>query len=274
MDATLTIEPFGFFTLESLRAGWYMIWRQLVRIVPLIIGAVAVGGALSKLGMAVLGILIMTLGVVAAVIWGAVLVPQLTSRWAEGRYGYSLTAPGSVWWGITWRVWVASLIAAVIFTPPNFVALSLSTAFANGALGMLGQLLATLLGVANFAVTVLATGWAMSRVTASQLSGMPVPSAPFVPEPSVIEPAPVASTVIEPVYAAVSFQARSGRRPHGGGSTGHAAGAGPGFGAGRLRQAVSEVRSVRDRARHGDRLVLPDLRLARVAPPIRSPAAR
>lgn len=206
MDATLTIEPFGFFTLESLRAGWYMIWRQLVRIVPLIIGAVAVGGAFSKLGMAVLGILIMILGVVAAVIWGAVLVPQLTSRWAEGRYGYSLTAPGSVWWGITWRVWVASLIAAVIFTPPNFVALSLSTAFANGALGMLGQLLATLLGVANFAVTVLATGWAMSRVTASQLSGMPVLSAPFVPEPSVIEPAPVASTVIEPVYAAVSFR--------------------------------------------------------------------
>ena len=87
MHASLTIEPFGFFTLESLRAGWYMIWRQLVRIVPLIIGAVAVGGALSKLGMAVLGILIMTLGVVAAVIWGAVLVPKLTSRWAEARYG-------------------------------------------------------------------------------------------------------------------------------------------------------------------------------------------
>jgi hypothetical protein len=206
MDATLTIEPFGFFTLESLRAGWYMIWRQLVRIVPLIIGALAVGGALSKLGMTVLGILIMTVGVVAAVIWGAVLVPQLTSRWAEARYGYSLTSPGSVWWGVTWRVWVASLVAAVIFTPPNFVALSLSTAFANGALGMLGQLLATLLGVANFAVTVLATGWAMSRVTAFQLSGMPVPSAPFVPAPSVIEPVAVAPTVIEPVHAAVSFR--------------------------------------------------------------------
>jgi hypothetical protein len=205
MHATLTIEPFGFFTLDSLRTGWYMIWRQLVRIVPLIIVALALGGALTKLSMTVLGILIMTLGVVAAAIWGAVLVPRLTSQWAEARYGYSLGAPGRVWWGITWRVWVASMVAAVIFTPPNFVALSLSTAFANGALGMLGHLLATLLGVANLAVTIMATGWAMSRVTAFQLAGMPAPSAPFVPAPMVVEPVAVGSTVIEPVHATVSF---------------------------------------------------------------------
>ena len=81
MDAMLTVEPFGFFTLDALRAGWYMVWRQLVRVAPVAAGALVVGGVLGKVGFALVGILIMGLGL-AAVIWGAVLVPQLTSRWA------------------------------------------------------------------------------------------------------------------------------------------------------------------------------------------------
>ena len=30
----LHMEPFGFFSVEALRAGWYLIWRQLVRVLP------------------------------------------------------------------------------------------------------------------------------------------------------------------------------------------------------------------------------------------------
>jgi hypothetical protein len=145
--------------------------------------------------MLLLGTLIMTLGFVAAAIWGAVLVPQLTSRWTQARYGYALSGLFGVWWGITWRIVVAALVAAVIFTPLNFVAVSLSTAFKGSALGGLGQLLTLLLGLANFVITVLATGWAMSKVAEAQLSGMPVVPAPFEPAPIVREPVAVATPV-------------------------------------------------------------------------------
>jgi hypothetical protein len=192
MDAMLTIEPFGFFTLDSLRAGWYLIWRQLVRVLPVVIVAIAVGAVCGKVGMTVLGVLVVALGIVAAAIWAAVLIPRLTSRWAETRYGYALTGLVGVWWGISWRAWLAAMVAAVIFTPPNFVALSLSTAFPHSALGALGQLMAMLLGLGNFAATVLATGWAMSKVTAAQLSGMPVPSPAIDPMPVASPAAPVA----------------------------------------------------------------------------------
>jgi len=216
MDALLTVEPVGFFTLDALRAGWYLIWRQLVRIVPVAVVAGLVGGALTALGMPAVGVIVITLGVAAACIWGLVLVPRLTSRWAETRYRYPLTGHLGVWWGVTWRVVVASLVAAVIFAPPNFVALSLSSAYANSALGMLGHLLTALLGVANSIVTVMATGWAMSRVTAAQLSWLPVApgsldAAPVVSQPLPVAPTPTASSapvaVSQPVALPVSAPA-------------------------------------------------------------------
>jgi hypothetical protein len=197
MDDSLTVEPFGFFTKDALRAGWYLMWRQLVRVVPVGIGATVVGGALGKLGLGVIGVLVMTLGLCAAALWAIVLIPQLASRWAVATHGYPLTGAVRVWWGIAWRVFVASLVAAVILTPPNFVAMSLSTAFANSALGAIGGLLTVLLGIVNFGVSILATGWAMSRVAAMQLSGLPL-----TPAPSMVAPSPV--TLPEPLEVATS----------------------------------------------------------------------
>jgi ribosomal protein L37AE/L43A len=206
MDATLAVEPFGFFTRESLRAGWYLVWRQLVRILPVALGAGMLGGALTAFGMGVVGTLVMTLGFVAAAIWGIVLVPRLASRWAESCYGYGLSGAVGVWWGITWRVVVASLVAAVIFTPPNVVALSLSTAYQGSALGLAGHLLTAGLGLANFVVTIMATGWSMSRVAAAQLEGLPLAAAP----PERVTPRPSPSLV---VATATMATAPAGRAP-------------------------------------------------------------
>jgi hypothetical protein len=191
---SLTVEPFGFFTLDALRAGWYLMWRQLVRVVPVAVGAVVLAALLGKLGLTVLGVLISVLGILVAVVWAIGLVPQLASRWAETSYGYPLNGSGRVWWGIVWRVFVASLIAGVVLTPPNFVALSLQTAFKGSVLGYLGTLLTWLLGLANLGVSLLATGWAMSRVASEQLSGLPLaqPSfaMPSTPEPPLRTEAP------------------------------------------------------------------------------------
>jgi hypothetical protein len=209
---SLTVEPFGFFTLDALRAGWYLMWRQLVRVVPVAIGATIVAAGLAKLGLTVFAILVASLGVIAASIWAIVLVPKLASQWAVERYGYPLTGAGRVWWGIVWRVFVASLVAGVILTPPSFVATSLTASFPASALGQLGKLLTLLLGLANIAVSLLATGWAMSRVAAVQLTGLPVsrvhaePHFPVVERPS-LDTAPAFADAFagaEPVTAASS----------------------------------------------------------------------
>jgi len=218
MDDLLMVEPFGFFTRDALRAGWYLVWRQLVRVIPLAIGALLIGGALGRLGMGIFGVVVVGLGLCAASIWAALLIPRLASQWAVVHYGYPLTGQARVWWAIIWRVTVVSFVAAVILTPPNFVALSLSTAYTGSVLGAFGKLLQTLLALANFAVAVLATGWAMSRVTALQLSGLPVALLPLQPEPFVSEPvtspaedvsfeAPVAVAVSAPLTMPVAVAA-------------------------------------------------------------------
>jgi hypothetical protein len=232
MDDSLTGEPFGFFTKDALRAGWYLVWRQLVRVIPVGIGAVVLGVVLGKLGLGIIGALVMGLGLCAAGIWAAILIPQLASRWAMATYGYPLTGSVRVWWGITWRVLVASLVTAVVLTPPNFVALSLSTSFAGSALGVLGGLLTVLLGLVNFVASILATGWAMSRVAVAQLAGLPLDAAllPAVPTlaaaaPPIAEPLEVArpagvSMLAEPTQpvttaSAVIAPARPARAPAG-----------------------------------------------------------
>jgi len=174
------VEPFGFFTWDSLRAGWYLTWRLLLRVSPiLVVGGIAV--AVLGLNSPLAGFLF-SLGVLAAAVWSIMLVPKLTSRWAAERYGQALEGALSVWWGITWRSMAVSLVAAVIMAVPSVVAVSLRTAYPSSALGLVGSLLTWLLTLVNLAVTVLATGWAMSRVAASQLVGVG-PGADPVPPP-------------------------------------------------------------------------------------------
>ena len=194
------MEPFGFFSLEALRAGWYLIWRQLVRVAPLVAGSVLVGSVLISRGLVGFGVFLIAIGSIVGVVWAAVLIPRLASQWSEATYGYPLTGGGSVWWNITWRSMVASMVAAAVLTPPQMVATSLTVSFKGSALGGLGALLTALLSLANFAVTLLATGWAMSRVALAQsgdfFDRVPAPVSPL--GPTATEP------TVEPVVAAVS----------------------------------------------------------------------
>jgi hypothetical protein len=218
MDDSNTIEPFGFFTLDALRAGWYLVWRLLVR---LAIGGLVLGvlfGLLTALGLAMLGVIVLGLGIAALVIWSIVLLPQITIQWAEQWYGATLTGRVRIWWGVVWRAFVASLVAAVVLTPPNFVAMSLSTAFKDSPLGMLGGALTVLLGLVNFVVSLLADGWAMSKVAVGQIaSGAALVSAvsetaePIAPASPLAEPEPVAA--VEPVAVAAPVAPPPARSP-------------------------------------------------------------
>jgi hypothetical protein len=202
-DDSLTIEPYGFFTREALGAGWYLAWRQLIRVVPLAAGAIAVGAGLGRVGLVVVGLLIMGLGLAAASIWAALLIPRLASQWAVVTYGYPLTSALRVWWAIAWRTSVAALVASVILTPPQFVALSLSTSFPGSALDYFGKLLSLLLNLASFVVALFAMGWAVSRVTSAQLSGLPLAPVGFPPTEPISEPVSAGPVAVD-ARAAVS----------------------------------------------------------------------
>jgi hypothetical protein len=214
-DDANAIEPLGFFTLDALRAGWYLAWRQLVRIALGGVAAGIAGALLAWLGLAALAAIVLGLGVAAVTIWALILVPRLTIQWAEQWYGATLTGQVRIWWGVVWRSFVASLVAAVIFTPPNFVAMSLSTAFGDSLLGLLGGLLLILLSIANCAVTLLATGWAMSKVAVEQIAAgatvapafppLPAPVAAAVAVPAApLEPAPLAEPGLDEAPAPVA----------------------------------------------------------------------
>lgn len=202
------VEPFRFFSWESLGAGWYLTWRLFIRVIPagIIVGVVA---ALFARSGGALGGFLVALGIVAALIWSIMLVPRLTSQWARQRYGQALDGALGVWWGITWRSVVVSLVAAVIMAVPNVVALSLKTAYPHSALGTLGGLLISVMSLINIVVSVLATGWAMSRVAAAQIVGLG-PSPSVTTEPAAVRPAgggtspvevPVVATAPRPVAA-------------------------------------------------------------------------
>jgi len=195
--------PFGFFTVDSLRAGWWLTWRLSVRVVAIFAAAALIGFGLVK---GPVGQLLMGLGFLAGAAWSLYLLPKLASQWAQEHYGYPLENPVKVWWGITWRGMVVSLVAAVIMAVPNVVALSLKTAYGDTALGGLASLIMWLLSIANVVVSVTATGWAMSHVTAEQLSGRTPLDVPTAASYAVaaLSPLDVDPVVAEPVAAPAS----------------------------------------------------------------------
>ena len=194
------IEPFAFLSVESLRAGWWVTWRLFARVGAIFVAAAVVGLVLIQ---GAVGQFLMGLGFCVGAAWSLYLLPKLTSQWAQERYGSPLENPVKVWWGITWRGLVVSLVAAVIMAVPNVVALSLKTAYSGSVLGGIAGLILWLLSVANVVVSVMATGWAMSKVTAEQLSGrtpmMGATSASYAA--AAIAPIEVDAPVADPVVA-------------------------------------------------------------------------
>ena len=198
----VAIEPFGFFTADSLRAGWWLSWRLFVRVVAIFAVSALVGLYLIPGGV---GGFLMAIGFCVGAVWSVLLIPKLTSRWSQERYGYPLENALSIWWGITWRGLVVSLVAAVIMAVPNVVALSFQTAYGSSALGAAATMVIWGLNITNVAVSILATGWAMSKVTANQLGGLE-PLEPAAPEAYAAPEAPLEadSPAVVPVAAPAS----------------------------------------------------------------------
>jgi hypothetical protein len=207
---TATSEPFGFFTLDSARAGWYVLWRVFVRVFAAV-AALGIVAAVLIPFLGIAGIVLVALPALGLLYWSFRLLPRIASQWAQEHYGRPLERWLWVWWSISWRTWVAAMVAAMILAVPNVVAVSFQTAYKGSALGALGSLVVGLLSLVNFAVSIVAQGWALSRVAHRELGGVdpltpmwtpsPLEATPVAAAPPAVEHAPAPRPVTRPVAA-------------------------------------------------------------------------
>jgi hypothetical protein len=199
MDATATIEPIKLFTLGALQAGWYFMWRFVVRLFLYGLGPAVLGVVLIKLGWLVIGGFLLAAGLAVTVWKSFSLVPDIASEWTEARYGHRLERRWPVYWGITWRVLVVTIVASIVGAVPSVIGVSFKAAYGDSLLGLIGGVLVAGVSLAQSVLGVMANGWAMSKVAAEELSGMtpvapplPVPT-PVAARPAPSAPAPVAA---------------------------------------------------------------------------------
>ena len=166
MGDARAIEPFGFFTMESLRAGWYLAWRLVVftlpfTLVPMVVAAVV--GAAS--GLWLLAALVAAGGIVLGVVAAVRITNRVAGAWAMGEYGRPL--PAGIWWGVTWRVLLVGIPLSLLLTPLSLV--SEDPLFVGGAVDLVLPVVGLLLAALYVVATLQSYGWAMSTAVADRL---------------------------------------------------------------------------------------------------------
>lgn len=196
------VEPLEFFTVDALKAGWYLTWRLWLRLVGVgvvfgVLGAVAIpllgvsvgrGASAFRGGTAVAAVLLILLVVAVWVYVWITFTNRIATSWAEKRYGRAL--PKGVWWGITWRSFLVGVAMSV--------GIGVAQILFSGAYALIGNIASFGLGIANIVVTLQATGWAMSVMVAKRLEGVAVPigaaTAAAIAQPVARTSAPVTVT--------------------------------------------------------------------------------
>jgi hypothetical protein len=207
------VEPFGFFTREAAESGGVLSWELLRDVVGLPGVLVAVAGWLSRRGpaLALVSLLLLLAALAALITLARRNLGPIANRWATRYYGRPLPDGAKVWWEVTWRSTVAGFVASVVLTPPTLIATSLQVAFAGSILGALGHVLLFLIFVANVGVSVVASGWAMSRAVLRQLPLTDVPAAGAAAAP--LPPPMIAVDAPAPVTAAPAAPRPAPPRP-------------------------------------------------------------
>lgn len=159
------IEPFGFFSLESLRAGWYLAWRLVVFTLPFTVGPMVVAALVAAWGLWLAVPFITLVGLVLGVVAAVRITNHVANVWALGEYGRPL--PKGVWWSVTWRVLLVSVPLSLLLTP--FLLISQGPLLVGGVLDLVLPVIG--LSLAGFFVvaTVQSYGWAMSTAVADRL---------------------------------------------------------------------------------------------------------
>lgn len=172
--AIAQVEPFEFFTMESLKAGWYLSWRIFLRFLLIAVPVAVVAGAVAVAGAPVIAPIVVGLASIGSIYFWIRWTNTIASAWTEQQYGRALV--DGVWWGITWRGMVVGMAMGVGVAVAQFLF--------SGAFALVGAIAAIGLGVAQIVITLQCTGWAMSLLAARQFEGSGGLAAPVVPRPT------------------------------------------------------------------------------------------
>lgn len=189
--AIAQVEPFEFFTMESLKAGWYLSWRIFVRFLLFAIPAGVIAGVVVGMGAPAVAPVLAGLVMIGWIYFWIRWTNTIASMWTEQQYGRALV--DGVWWGITWRGMVVGLAMGVGVAVAQFLF--------SGAFALVGAIAAIGLAVAQVVITLQCTGWAMSVMAARQLGGggggvvVAASSAALAPRPAAAATAPTAPRV-------------------------------------------------------------------------------
>jgi hypothetical protein len=179
---------------DWLRAGWYLSWRIFVRIVGMVL-VLSIAAPLLAIMLGKLGAAIVIIGGLAVLAWAFTVVPRVASQWAQERYGRPLDRWLYVWWGITWRSVVVSIVAGALLSIPGGLASALVVAYKTSPRGVLGGLVILVLWVVSALVSLVGQGWALTTVTLNEL-GMeataPAPAGVAAASAPAASPAPAA----------------------------------------------------------------------------------
>ena len=193
--STQVIAPIGFFTYDAFRAGWFFLWRMCLYTLPafvvamigaamMIMSLISAGihgegtpdqGALTEVvssGQFWIGVALIFLGSVAAFVISIPVTTKITRAWTQRTW--NRTFAGGVWWAISWRVFLVSLLAAAIGQGFNVVIGALTSDTAGLGSNLLGLFLILGVSALNIVVTLLSYGWAMVRVALSRMGGVGV----------------------------------------------------------------------------------------------------
>ena len=156
------IAPLGFFTMDAARAGWYLVWRVALYTIPFwLIPFVLSFVIFATIGNTYISAIVFCVGVIGGITAFCRRCGSVASQWAESRWGSPLPDEGAVWLDLLWPIIKATFLAGAAMSP-------LTIAAASGS----GFLLA-ILALIQMVVFVVATGWAMSKVAAKQLTTPP-----------------------------------------------------------------------------------------------------
>ena len=181
------IEPFGFFTLESLRAGWYLGWRLLVFTVPVVVVPLAIAAVLGASGLWLAGALVALGGMVLAMAVAVRFTNRVAAAWTRREYGRPL--PAGVWWSVSWRVLLVSVPLSLLLTPLGLF--SEGPLFVSGVLDLVFPVIGLLLAAFYVVGTLQSYGWALSTAVADRFSAAGLDTEPdLLSEPARRDPAP------------------------------------------------------------------------------------
>ena len=192
--STRVIAPFGFFTYDAFKAGWYFLWRMCVYTLPAFV-ILLIGGAMmivpfiaagiwpgdqhvrpdtmseiTASGSFIGGAVLVFLGLLGGFIASIPLTSKIARSWAQQTWGRTFVE--GVWRAMIVRVILVNILSSIVGKGANVALDALTADTASLGASLAGLFLSLVVLALNIVVSLLSYGWAMSHAVVNKLAGV------------------------------------------------------------------------------------------------------